>query len=235
MPPMASGGERPEEQVRRVNPGRATSKRYRTSESIGIDPIPPPGAAPPSSELPHGAALPSFASTPPRRTSSSMSPSSSSSSPKAPSSLADPRLCNAGEATASLSLHSPSPFRRRRARRSASAPPLLSLARDPTPRLTARPRLGRHPVPRLASASPPRLPCSCSLQPLPSSRTRRSTPGLAAERLPCHHHLQPRPPAPAPPSRFATTPLPSPLVLAAGERRACPGAPRACARSGYAR
>ena len=40
---LVPGGERPEEQVRRVNPGRATSKRYRTFESIGAS----SSAAPP--------------------------------------------------------------------------------------------------------------------------------------------------------------------------------------------
>ena len=32
---LVPGDKRPEQQVRRVNPGRATSKRYRTSESAG--------------------------------------------------------------------------------------------------------------------------------------------------------------------------------------------------------
>ena len=55
-------------------------------------------------------------------------------------------------------------------------------------------------------------------------RPAHATPPLASSpsTSPCHHHLQPRPSAPAPPSRFATTPPPSPLVLAAGERRGCP-------------
>ena len=40
---LAPGDEHPEQQVHRVNPGRATSKRYRTSESAGAS----SSAAPP--------------------------------------------------------------------------------------------------------------------------------------------------------------------------------------------
>ena len=40
---LVPGDEHPEQQVRRVNPGRATSKRYRTSESVGAS----SSAAPP--------------------------------------------------------------------------------------------------------------------------------------------------------------------------------------------
>ena len=40
---LARGDEHPEQQVHRVNPGRATSKRYRTSESVGAS----SSAAPP--------------------------------------------------------------------------------------------------------------------------------------------------------------------------------------------
>ena len=39
---LAPGDELPEQQVRRVNPGRATSKRYRTSESAGASSSAPP-------------------------------------------------------------------------------------------------------------------------------------------------------------------------------------------------
>ena len=54
---LVPGGEHPEKQVRRVNPGRATSKRYHTSESAGGSssaPPPPVGAsssAPPPPQL----------------------------------------------------------------------------------------------------------------------------------------------------------------------------------------
>ena len=40
---LVPGDEHPEQQVRRVNPGRAMSKRYRTSESVGAS----SSAAPP--------------------------------------------------------------------------------------------------------------------------------------------------------------------------------------------
>ena len=63
----------------------------------------------------------------PRRTSSSTSPSSPSSSPKAPPSLADPLLCNAGEATASLSSSSLSVARHRPAPRSPLLDPERAL------------------------------------------------------------------------------------------------------------
>ena len=45
---LVPGDEHPEQQVRRVNPGRSTSKRYRTSESAGGSssaPPPPVGAS----------------------------------------------------------------------------------------------------------------------------------------------------------------------------------------------
>ena len=45
---LVPGDEHPEQQVRRVNPGRSTSKRYRTSEAAGGSssaPLPPVGAS----------------------------------------------------------------------------------------------------------------------------------------------------------------------------------------------
>ena len=39
---LVPGDEHPEHQARRVNPGRATSKRYRTSESVGGSSSAPP-------------------------------------------------------------------------------------------------------------------------------------------------------------------------------------------------
>ena len=39
---LVPGDEHPEQQVRRVNPGRSTPKRYRTSESAGASSSAPP-------------------------------------------------------------------------------------------------------------------------------------------------------------------------------------------------
>nr|XP_020189686.1 translation initiation factor IF-2-like [Aegilops tauschii subsp. strangulata] len=70
-------------------------------------------------------------------------------------------------------------------------------------------------------------------QPLPAIARVAPPLTLPPSASPCHHHLQPRPPAPALPSRSAATPS----AASPGRRRAScvPSAPRACAHSGYAR
>lgn len=51
---LVPGDEHPEQQVRRVNPGRSTSKRYRSSETAGgsSSAPPPPGGASSSANPP---------------------------------------------------------------------------------------------------------------------------------------------------------------------------------------
>ena len=49
---LVLGGDHPEQQARRVNPGHATSKRYRTTESAGGSSSAPPPPAGASSSAP---------------------------------------------------------------------------------------------------------------------------------------------------------------------------------------